>query len=265
VRRLPCLLVLGACGRIAFDPLTSGSGGDGGGGGGDTPDGTLSTAHDEDGDGIVDADDVCPHMVNPGQADTDGDRVGNGCDPRTSTPGDVIVLFATFESDNPFVPSNTMWTISGDALRYAGAGFLTMNYTVTNAPSLVEIGADLGAQVAPVRQISVGLHDGSTNPHGYVEVYDDVNLQYVASSRFDGSTYLMSMFEALGSGMHPGAFTLGYAFIPGAQAAHAIDAGWGSERYMASALATPVTADELEIDVRGIDIAIRYVILIQSN
>jgi len=37
---------------------------------------------DTDGDGIVDVDDNCPYDPNPDQANADGDRLGDACDPR---------------------------------------------------------------------------------------------------------------------------------------------------------------------------------------
>ena len=44
--------------------------------------GLESATHDEDGDGIVDRDDPCPHLAAPADDDFDNDGIGDLCDPR---------------------------------------------------------------------------------------------------------------------------------------------------------------------------------------
>ncbi|HVP12192.1 MAG TPA: multiheme c-type cytochrome [Phycisphaerae bacterium] len=46
----------------------------------------VSYPGDDDGDGILDAVDNCPHRYNPGQEDSDGDGVGDACDNCPSVP-----------------------------------------------------------------------------------------------------------------------------------------------------------------------------------
>jgi len=43
----------------------------------------VAICRDQDGDGVCDADDNCPLVANPDQADADGDGVGDACDPCT--------------------------------------------------------------------------------------------------------------------------------------------------------------------------------------
>jgi hypothetical protein len=42
----------------------------------------AETVAESDGDGVPDAVDNCPAIANPGQADADGDAIGDACDPR---------------------------------------------------------------------------------------------------------------------------------------------------------------------------------------
>lgn len=77
------VLVTGAaCGRVAFDARSDAA-----------ADADPLAAHDEDGDGVFDPDDVCPHISDGDQADADGDRVGDVCDPNDASATERIVLF----------------------------------------------------------------------------------------------------------------------------------------------------------------------------
>jgi hypothetical protein len=49
------------------------------------------TVVDSDGDGVLDAIDNCPSVANPDQRDTDGDGIGNACDPDNDNDGDPDV------------------------------------------------------------------------------------------------------------------------------------------------------------------------------
>jgi hypothetical protein len=91
-------LVLGGC-NLVFG-LDSPAGGDPDAGGDDALDATACVGHDEDADGVPDACDNCPHVSNPTQAnvlDQGGDDVGDACDPRPTTVGDVLLRFDSFE------------------------------------------------------------------------------------------------------------------------------------------------------------------------
>jgi hypothetical protein len=55
-----------------------------------------SDTHDEDGDDIPDARDLCPHLADP-QQDFDGDGIGDDCDPHPEDPNDLR-YFVSFEN-----------------------------------------------------------------------------------------------------------------------------------------------------------------------
>ncbi|HEY4182866.1 MAG TPA: hypothetical protein VGM90_38850 [Kofleriaceae bacterium] len=113
------LAVLGACGRINI----GGVGSDGMPGDDANGDGprvcSNPSGHDEDGDGIDDVCDLCPHRADPNQENRDHDGVGDACDPRPDTPGDSIVRFDPFTSQRADFMSLTtgMQLFDGESLQ----------------------------------------------------------------------------------------------------------------------------------------------------
>jgi len=68
---------------------------------------------------------VCPHIFDPDQADRDGDRVGDVCDPHVDQPIDYIALFDPFTSKLPiwtFYGAFTYTTYTGDAINVQAVG-----------------------------------------------------------------------------------------------------------------------------------------------
>ena len=179
-----------ACGRFGFD-----HGNDTGDGPGGARDGAVTddatdaamedgptadafvcmggTAHDEDGDGIRDFCDVCPHMADPAQADSDGDRVGNICDPEPTNPRQQIVVFDTFETLDA-AWANNGGTIAGDQLVLDARGGTSRQVTRAFTPTsdLFVIGAQTGAADAGTHHISFGWRPSASAGNAYCEMYD---------------------------------------------------------------------------------------------
>lgn len=140
--RLVVLVLLIGCGRLEFatqrpDAL-----------GGDAP---TCSGHDEDGDGVPDACDDCPHVANPGQEDGDGDGVGDVCDPQPGLPREHIAVFETFAADNGD------WDFGGATTVFANDG-VRIDAVSSNA----EVGLRVGG-VPGKDTYTLGGHVNATN------------------------------------------------------------------------------------------------------
>ena len=94
------------------------------------------TGHDEDADGIDDACDVCPHIADASQADGDGDRVGDVCDPEPANPRQQIVLFDGFGTLDP------AWELTGPVTDQAALHGLLQRLRDTGMPLISIIPLD---------------------------------------------------------------------------------------------------------------------------
>lgn len=90
----------------------------------------CASGPDEDGDGVVDACDVCPAHPDPLQEDSDGDGVGDACDPRPDVPGETLLFFDGF--GGPTLDAGYETAGSG-SWRLTGDGALEQRNNVTDA------------------------------------------------------------------------------------------------------------------------------------
>lgn len=187
--RVAALLALlaPACGRIDFAAVASRDG---------SLDGSASaacvpTGHDEDGDGIDDACDDCPHLANPDQADRDGDGVGDVCDPHPEQPIDRIALFDPFTSRLPVWTFHGPVTYSGDAIAIdAKGGAWEAVLAGTPGNDVYTFGGHVTSIGTGVQQIAFLIAPTFDDPAGYYcELFENGADELQLTYTFDNNTY----------------------------------------------------------------------------
>ncbi|CAN5738533.1 hypothetical protein BH11MYX2_BH11MYX2_22180 [soil metagenome] len=256
------LLAVSGCGRFSFDP-TGGVGNDALPGG-DSRDGVVS-GHDEDGDGVPDSVDSCPHL--PGaQTDTYGDGLGDLCDPHPTQNGDSRVVFATLTgTDQPFTLGSGDWVVEGDDL----AQTLTYADLVLTLPTAVdsiqiEVGLSIDSIVAaPTEQRQFTMH--GTQTVSDEQFYGELNEVPASLSAMEiehftpPSTFAPGDVTNLASGVHTGevALTLTKDVTLHTTAFHG---GWGAETYQVQAADPLYTGtQQIYMNMNGIAVHLHYV------
>lgn len=159
------VLCAASCGRLQFDARP------------DAVDARVCVnpiGHDEDGDAIDDACDVCPGLFDD-QRDSDGDGVGDACDPLPATATERIAVF------DPFLTATNNWnygtnTTVGNDVFYipgAGGGFAP---TLTAPPTRARytIVGSVGNAMVPAHQLSLQVGPTTTPGAYYCELYEEV-------------------------------------------------------------------------------------------
>lgn len=158
--RVALLIVVASCGRFGFDPTSAP----------DAPPACLEIGHDEDGDGVDDACDVCPHIPDP-QLDTDGDGVGDACDPNPTEAIDKILFFDSFATPNAAWTFTMPPTYDADDLVVdaTNAGYFAAIWAHLPSTDVFEIGATITGNDSGSQQIAV-LADDPVHYY-YAELY----------------------------------------------------------------------------------------------
>ncbi len=186
MRGVVLLVIAGGCGRLGFESHSTSSDGDVPRDAvhiidvgtavdmGPHPEaGTcVGSGHDEDGDGVDDNCDLCPWVADPLQPDTDGDFLGDACDPDPSP--EAIVLFDPFVADTAAWHYNNAHSYVADSLRIGAITDYTGQYLTTGVGrDHLVIGGHVDATAIGAGQIVLGVGPASGNATYFCELYQD--------------------------------------------------------------------------------------------
>ncbi|MDB4956857.1 MAG: repeat domain protein [Myxococcales bacterium] len=244
--------LVSACGRVGFD----GAGGDG-----SAP--CFPAGHDEDGDGVDDACDVCPHVPDPTQLDTDGDRVGDACDPEPMLPRQHIVLF------DPFVTLSSDWLatstghIANDELVLDGSSAAKfMDRLLSAAHDLFVIGGTTGAIGSGNHLIGLFVGERLTPATYYCELFDNGSTVLNFTYTTDGTVYTHAGTASAVNRLGNGGGTLA---MDVSQATTRCRSIWHDEPLAAMGNTPANIATEMfQVYAEGVDVHVRYLIQIRT-
>lgn len=255
------------CGRLGFETEAQGDGGV-------TPgrDGSLvvgdagyldaSLFQDEDDDGIPDQDDRCPHRADPGQEDSDGDGVGDACDPRPDVPGESIVFFTSFDSwgdgwlatyGGPGIPDET----SGGSY-YAdtrGGTYVQLLYWPETAEwDRAEIGVRIGEADPSDRRVALRVTGTNSYECG---LFDPGGAPQVRAVAVD---------QSQSAQLHQGfAQSSGFVQLDFSQETLGCQPSWAGSDRLEMPYVDTLDAYDYEIEFGGVELWLDYFVVIRSE
>jgi len=250
VRVVALLFALAACGRLDFAERTFDAASD------------TVTGHDEDGDGIPDSLDPCPHVAGT-TLDTDSDGVGDDCDPNPTTPSEHWVLFATMQPGDVGFDDSSMFLQEADSLRSTNiaAPYVTL--------PLGKVRIDMGWEVHAVvgtgqHQVALGVdEDAGVTDYYFAELNDNMGFHDAAIVQYDTMTFMYTQIDP----MDPGPFHAGVGLTRlDCDTTHHLLTGWTGQMYTMTA-ATPSYqgGKGIRFALNGIDVSIDYLAVIATN
>jgi hypothetical protein len=262
------LLILTSCGRVSFDPpsdaasasdaiVDSGAGSD-----------TSAVGHDEDGDGLDDAADPCPHhpALTP---DTDSDGVGDLCDPEPTVGRQAIVKLVTMTATSLPGATQGTWVEAGDEMLFDGAGYASVTISTAFTNGRVIAGLDLQEQVGTPFQHQVAFGGGmsASGTSYFGEISQPMGQPAVAQlSLVEANVFSVLSTSTIGAGIPLGPATLTIDYSMEATPSVAIVATVGDTNYP-HAVSAPLYSgiDYFTIGSNDVRLALRYVLVISTN
>ncbi len=130
---------------------------------------------DFDGDGEPNATDLCPTIPNNvlgGMTDSDGDHVGDLCDPHPNSPGDCLLLFDDFGDASTFAST---WMGNGNSIQLMsnGSGGNVLQFDST-AEEIVSLREAISIEAITVVGFVQAGDQGPTPTRAAVEAFVDL-------------------------------------------------------------------------------------------
>lgn len=259
--RAVALLFVAGCGRIGFEPsVTDGATADVAP---DTSKVCTPVGHDEDDDGIDDTCDVCPHLADAEQQDTDGDLVGDACDPQPAISRQRIVLFEPFKDLTGWMRSSNEVATGDELILDASAGGVKAVFrSYTPATDLFEIGVKTQL-VAPGGQalVMINLDTGSTGNY-FCEIYDNGSALLQYTYTIDGINYVHPGISPLASRLAQGA---GRLRLERDAATVRCATTWNGQSLFVGGATPALAADTLVLYAESVHARIQYIVQIRTE
>lgn len=252
-------MVVAACGRLDFDaqPVA----------------GDASAGHDEDGDGIPDAVDVCPHIADPDQLDTDGDGVGDACDFDPTTPSQHWIAFAPLTPGETRFYPDLHWTMGSDSWHTDGSTTMTHDlYWNASPPANPDIWIgftieDPLGQPTDRHQVAIIVQNDPSNPYYYAETFNDsASPPIVSLTHYDGTNFDSLAQAPVGSAFPTGDFDLYLHAIGGSTPVASAEGLFTGGPATASAPAPGFAATQtLVIVTDSVTLDVRYIAVVGTD
>jgi hypothetical protein len=252
-----CLVVLlSGCGRIGFDGLVPVDGIPG------DVTACVQTSHDEDGDGIDDGCDVCPHIADPAQADADGDRVGDVCDPEPAVARQRIVAFDPFVNLAGWMVTSNEVAVGDEAILMGSTGLRRLRRAYAPGNDLFVVSATTGAFGTGSQSILLLSMDSPGPGTYYCELFDDGNTKLQLTYTFDGSSFMHAQSVPAAQSFESGEGTLTVQRDPSKVTC---TSRWHQEELVAGGATPQISSDRIVLYAENVDVHVRYFVQIRTE